>query len=261
MQRSIKNLVGYTISAKDGELGKVSEFYFDDQSWTIRYLVVDTGTWLAERKVLIPHSALGQTDWDSKTFQVNLTMEQVRNSPDTETKKTVTRQNELELFNHYGLPFYWGNVFNEGAVGMMPVEPILDTRTENEGADLLEKPKGDPHLQSSKDVEGYHINATDGEVGHVEDYIIDDEKWNLLFLIVDTQNWLPGRKVIVSPRQIDRIDLEEAKVYINLSQESIKNSPEFNSNHEIDKDYEKILFDHYVNAIKPVKNEMESNER
>lgn len=257
MQRSIKNLVGYTISAKDGELGKVSEFYFDDQNWAIRYLVVDTGTWLSERKVLIPHSALGQTDWDSKTFQVNLTMEQVRNSPDTETKKTVTRQNELEIFNHYGLPFYWGNVLNEGTVGMIPLEPILDANKEKERADLKQKSEDDPHLQSSEDVEGYHINATDGEIGHVEDYIIDDEKWNLLFLIVDTHNWLPGRKVIVSPYQIDRIDSEEAKVYINLSMESIKNSPEFNSNHEIDKDYEKVLFDHYVNAIKPLKNKME----
>ncbi len=256
MQHSVNSLIGRTISAKDGELGKVSEFYFDDHTWTIRYLVVDTGTWLAERKVLIPHSALGLTDWESKTFQVNLTMEQVRNSPDIETKKTVSRQNELEIFNHYGLPFYWGNVFNEGTVGMIPLEPILDANKEKERADLTQKADDDPHLQSSEDVEGYHINASDGEIGHVEDYIIDDEKWNLLFLIVDTHNWLPGRKVIVSPHWIKQIDWSEEKVYVNLSQESIKNSREYDPDVQIIEDYEKVLFYYYGEDIKFMKSEV-----
>ena len=104
MKRSVNSLIGYTIKAKDGELGKVSEFFFDDHTWSIRYLVVETGSWLNERKVLIPHSALGTTDWKSQTFQVNLTMEQISNSPDVETKKTVSRQQEIQLYTHYGLP-------------------------------------------------------------------------------------------------------------------------------------------------------------
>lgn len=245
MQRSVNNLVGYTISAKDGELGKVNEFYFDDLTWSIRYLVVDTGNWLSERKVLIPHAALGITDWKSRTFQVNLTMEQVRNSPDIETEKTVSRQHEIELFNHYGLPVYWGNVFNDGPIGMVPFAPIIDKKTLKEEENSAKKLHDNPHLRSTKNVEGYHIHANDGDIGHVEDYIVDDEKWNLCFLIVDTHNWLPGRKVLISPRWINRIDWDESKVYVNLSQESIKNSPEFDPSQPIGKDYERELFNHY----------------
>ena len=227
MQRSVNNLVGYTISAKDGELGMVNEFYFDDLTWSIRYLVVNTGNWLFERKVLIPHAALGITDWKLRTFQVNLTVEQVRNSPNIETEKTVTRQHEIELFDHYGLPVYWGNVFNDGTAGMIPFPPMVDDITTNKEKDSLKKSKDDPHLRSTKNVEGYHIHANDGEIGHLEDFIVDDENWNLCFLIVETHNWLPGRKVFLSPRQIKSIDWSEAKVYINLSRESLKNSPEF----------------------------------
>jgi sporulation protein YlmC with PRC-barrel domain len=253
MQRSVNSLIGYTISAKDGQIGKVSEFYFDDHTWTVRYLVVDTGTWLAERKVLIPRSSLGITDWLSKTFQVNLTMEQVRNSPDTDTKKTVSRQNELDLFNHYGLPVYWGDVFNDGNIGLMPFPAMVANIPTDKENDAPKKTKEDPHLRSTKSVEGYNIQSNDGEVGHVEDFIIDDNKWNLVFFIVDTRNWLPGRKVLVSPNWIKKIEWSEEKVFVNLSQESIKNSPEYDPDVQITDEYEKELFGHYVGFINHIK--------
>lgn len=244
MQRSVNDLVGCTISAKDGELGKVDEFYFDDLSWSIRYLVLKTGNWLSERMVLIPHAALGITDWTSRTFRVNLTMEQVRNSPDIDTEKTVSRQHEEKLFDHYALPVYWGEGFYATPLGMVPFTPIIDKNLVKEDDDSAQQ-HGDPHLRSTKVVKGYHIHANDGEIGHVEDYIVDDEKWNICFLIVDTHNWLPGRKVLIMPRWINRIDWDESRVYVNLSQESIKNSPEFDPSQPIGKDYEKALFNHY----------------
>jgi sporulation protein YlmC with PRC-barrel domain len=253
MQRSVNSLIGYTISAKDGQLGKVSEFYFDDHTWTIRYLVVDTGTWLAERKVLIPRSSLGITDWVSKTFQVNLTMEQVRNSPDTDTKKTVSRQNELDLYNHYGLPVYWGDVFNDGNIGLMPFPAMVANIPTDKENTPIKKSKEDPHLRSTNSVEGYNIQSNDGEVGHVEDFIIDDNKWNLVFFIVDTRNWLPGRKVLVSPNWVKKIEWSEEKVFVNLSQESIKNSPEYDPDVQITDEYEKELFGHYVGFINHIK--------
>jgi uncharacterized protein YrrD len=245
MQHSINNLIGFTISAKDGELGKVSEFYFDDLTWSIRYLVVETGSWLSERKVLIPHAALGGTDWKKETFQVNLTMEQVRKSPNIDTEKTVSHQHEIELFNHYALPVYWGNGFYAGPVGMAPFTPIVDKKTMKEDNDSVKQYKGDAHLRSTKEVKDYHIHADDGEIGHVDDYIVDDEKWNICFLIADTHNWLHGRKVLIMPRWINRIDYDESKVYANLSKESIKNSPLFDSSKPIGKDYEIELMEHY----------------
>jgi len=251
MKRSVNSLIGYTIKAKDGELGKVSEFYFDDITWSIRYLVVETGNWLNERKVIIPHAALGVTDWKSKTFQVNLTMDQVRNSPDFETQKTVSRQHEIKLFTHYGFPLYWDNVFYDGAVGMSPYIPIYDINPVKEEKNSAKQPPDDLHLRSTEKVEGYYIQAKDGEIGHVEDYIVDDEKWNIRFMVVDTTNWLPGRKVLVLPRWINRIDWGESKVYVNLTLESIKKSPEFDPSQPVDMIAERELFDHYGENLKP----------
>jgi len=229
MQRSVNNLVEYTICATDGELGKVNDFYFDDLTWSIRYLVVKTGNWLSERDVLIPHAALGRTDWNSKTFRVNLTMEQVRNSPDIDTEKTVSRQHEEKLFDHYMLPVYWGEGFYATPLGMIPLTPISDMSKMKVDDDLTQQQHEDPHLRSTMKVKGYQIHANDGEIGHVEDFIVDDDKWILWYLVVDIHNLLRGRKVLIKPHRINRIDWDKSEVYLNLSQESIKNSPEFDS--------------------------------
>ncbi len=245
MQRSINNLIGFTIGAKDGELGKVSEFYFDDLSWSIRYLVVETGSWLSERKVLIPHAALGMTDWKKEIFQVNLTMEQLRKSPDIDTEKTVSRQYEIELFNHYALPAYWGNGFYAGPIGMVPFTPIVEKKTIKQDDGSAEQLHGDIHLRSTKKVMGYRIHADDGEIGHVEDFIIDDETWAIRYLIIDTKNWWTGKKVLISPKWIDRISWSERKAFINLSREAIKQSPEYTEESLLTRDYESSLHRHY----------------
>lgn len=249
MQRSVNNLVGYSISAKDGELGKVNEFYFDDLTWSIRYLVVKTGNWLSERMVLIPHAALGITNWNSKTFKVNLTMEQIRNSPDIDTEKTVSRQHEEELFDHYALPVYWGEGFYATPLGMVPFALTSEKKILKEKNDFAQHLHDDQHLRSTMKVEGYHIHANDGEIGHVEDFIVDDEQWILCFLIVATHNWLPGRKVLIMTRWINRIEWDESEVYVDLSLESIKNSPEFDSSQPIGKNYTKQLSNYYGEQI------------
>jgi hypothetical protein len=245
MQRSVNNLAGYTICAKDGELGKVDEFYFDDITWLIRYLVVKTGKWLSERKVLIPHAALGITDWSSQTFHVNLTCEQVRNSPGIETEETISHQHEVELFSHYFLPAYWGKGFYAGPIGMVPFAPIVEKETEKENVSSTGKHHRDSHLRSTENVKTYYIHAKDGDIGHVEDYIVDDEKWNICFFIVDTRHWLPGRKVILQPYWINNIDCDESRVYVKLSKKSIKDSPVFDQTEQIGKDYERELYNHY----------------
>lgn len=249
MQRSINNLIGYTIKAKDGELGKVSEFYFDDHSWVIRYVVVETGSWFSERKVLIPHAALGITDWASETFQVNLTMEQVRNSPETDTHKTVSRQHEVELFQYYVLPIYWGDVFYSGPLGMVPVTSVNELDRVASDTKPSHVQHNDPNLRSSSMVKGYNIHAIDGEIGHLEDYIIDDENWIIKYLVIDTTNWLPGRKALIKPIWIYRIDWNESKVFVNLTMEAIKSSPEFDPTEPIGQNYEGLLFNHYGEPV------------
>lgn len=238
MLRSIKELQGYTILAEDGGIGRVVEFYFDDDAWTIRYLVVDTGEWLSSRTVLIAPLALGQPDWERQIFPVKLTKEQVEQSPDFDTTMPISRRQEADLHRYYRWPIYWtgggGIIINQ----VMPRQAI-------EKQERNAQEEVDPHLRSTREVIGYYIQARDGEIGHVEDFIVDDQTWSINYMIVDTQNWLPGRKVLVSPSWIDKVSWLEAKVYIDLSRETVENSPEYDPSVPVDPEYEDQLYDHY----------------
>ena len=246
MLYNINSLIGSDIHAKDGELGKVAEFYFDDQTWDIRYLVVATGNWLSQRKVLISPAALKKPDWGSRSFPVALTREQVRNSPDIDTEKTVSRLHEIELHKHYSWPLYWGDGFLAGGMSDGPMFPPArkDGEEEQPGARAGEAPE-ETHLQSTRAVKGYRLHAADGPIGRVADYIISDAQWRIRYLVADTGLWLPGRKVLLSPHWIERVDWDMSEVYIDLTREAIRKSPEFDQAQPVSADYESSLYDHY----------------
>jgi hypothetical protein len=246
MLRTVQSLTGNKVHAADGDLGTVEEFYFDDQTWTIRYMVVNTGNWLSGRKVLISPVALGTPDWQSKRLPVNLTKDQIRNSPDIDTEQTVSRQHEAELSQYYAWPMYWGSGFGIGGLyGMTPLPPIINERTMANREASVDTRQGDPHLRSTRNVAGYRIHATDGEIGHVKDYIVDDECWTIRFLIVDTGNWLPGRKVLLSPLWITRVDWDDSSVSVDLSRESVQKSPVFDASQPVSMADEDTLYDYY----------------
>ncbi len=241
MLRNINSLIGHKIHAKDGELGKVDEFYFGDKLWNIRYMVVETGNWLLGRKVLISPAALRAPDWKSKTFPVALTLQQVRTSPDIDTKKTVSRQHEIELEEHYA----WGGTAYAGGMSggfMFPTAPIEAIPP---ATPAPARPVDDTHLRSTRSVTGYRIHASDGTLGHVEDYIVDDGKWLIRYLVADLSLWLPGRKVLISPHWIKRMDWETSEVLVDLSQAAVRNSPEFDPAQPVSGNYESVLYDHY----------------
>ncbi len=235
MLRSVKKLYGYPIHAEDGNIGRVHEFYFDDRSWTIRYLVVNTGNWLLGRRVLISPSALGQPDWEAGIFPVDLSKEQVESSPDTDTDEPISRQQKIGLHECCGWLICW----NGGA-------QVLAMTVVDQEAKKDAPPKGgNPYLRSTREVIGYHIQATGGEVGHVDDFIVDDEIWIIRYMVVDTRNWLLGKEVLVSPQWIEMISYEESNVRVGLSQESIKSSPEFDPSAHVDREYEEQFYDYY----------------
>jgi uncharacterized protein YrrD len=226
MQRNVKALIGDNLQATDGEIGRIEDFYFDDHTWTIRYLVVNTHEWLSGRKVLISPHVIFKHSWVSGIFPVGLTREQVRNSPDIDTDKPVDRQQEETLAAYYSWEPYWGTGFYPGPVwGVIPSTPgldpteIIDTTTEQE----LETPTGDSHLRSCKEVTGYHIHAADGDIGHVDDFIIDDQTWQISFLLVDTHNWIGGKKVLVAVKHIRDVEWADSKVTVDLTVEDIRN--------------------------------------
>jgi hypothetical protein len=237
MRPSLHSMIGFTIHAVDGELGKVNEFYFDDTTWTIRYMVAETGSWLSGRKVLISSVALGKPEWESRTFSVNLTCDQVRNSPDIDTERPVYRQHEAQLHEYYQWPMYWESGYG-GIFGITPF-PVF----ENPLSQKSSKPErqDDPHLRSTHQVSGYRIHATDGEIGHVKDFIVDDENWAIDFLVIDTGNWLPGRKVLISPKWIKNVSWADTSVYLDRTRQSVENSLDFDSTETNLRDYKGYL--------------------
>jgi len=240
MKRRVKDLLGYTIRAKDGDIGHVKDFYFDDVTWVLRYLVADTGKWLPGRKVLLSPNALEKPDWDNMVFPVNLTMNKVENSPGIDEHKPVSRQHESRLFKYFGWQPYWGTGMQAGAIPIPMPSP-----NDNKKAEI----ETETNLRSTREIIGYHIEATDGDIGHIDDVIIDDTDWNIRYLVAETRNLLPGKKVIISTDWIENIDWSEKKVRIGLLREAVKNSPEFNPSVDVDKEFEAETFDHYGKLI------------
>jgi len=216
MLNKAKTLKGYKLDSLDGEIGKVKEFYFDDRHWTSRYLGADSGNWLTGRQVLISPYAMGSVIPEEQKIAIDLTKKQIEDSPSLDSDKPVSRQFEESYYGYYGWPMYWNGPYVWG-----PNSYLVRDREEWKKATPGEK-SWDAHLRSTHDVSGHHIQAADGEIGHVEDFIIDDETWSIRYLIIDTRNWWPGKKVLVSPQWIERVSWSKSKVFDNLPREIIK---------------------------------------
>jgi len=225
-----KTLTGYSLHSLDGDIGKAKDFYFDDRDWTIRYLVADTGEWLISRQVLFsPHSLAG-VDRDQGSITVKLTKDQIEHSPTLNRDKPVSRQFERAYFGFYGLPVYFG------------FEP---DRIKAGNSAQTRKKRGDPDLRSAHAVSGHHVEASDGEIGHVEDFLIDVQTWAIRYLVVDTKDWLPGKKVLISPKWIERVSWSEKQVVVDLTREAVQQAPEYADVTPITRDQEIALHRHY----------------
>lgn len=245
MLRSMNDLKGFTIGATDGDIGRVDAFYFDDTSFTVRHLVVDTGGWLTGRNVLISPRALRAIDWDGKRITAELTKAQVEQSPDIDTDQPVSRQQEINSYRYYGYPAYWEGPYRWG-LGPYPVMTPGGEVTDYERRwEWGAEERGDPHLRSSGAVIGYHVAATDGDIGHVEDFLVEDSSWAIRYMIVDTRNWWPGKKVLVSPEWIEGVDWSDSTVRVGVTREQIEKSPEYDPRSSLARDYEAQLHSHY----------------
>lgn len=243
---------GYTVAATDGDIGTVSDLLFDDQSWHIRWLVVDTGTWFTERKVLLPTSTLGHADTQAERFSVKLTRQQVKDSPDIDTQRPVSRQSESDIFGYYGWNPYWNDDLYVGGYGSGMTAPLLAPTPETQRVhrEAVEAQHGndDPNLRSIDTVEGYYIKATDGDIGHVEDMLVDESDWSIHYLVIDTKNWWPGKKVLISPRSARDISWADKTVALSVNREMVKNSPEYDEATIVDRAYEDRFSAHYTDS-------------
>jgi PRC-barrel domain len=256
MLRSSKDLEGCTIGATDGAIGHVDDLYFDDRKWVIRYLVVNTGSWLTNRKVLIAPVAILHVDWVQKSLSASITRQQVRNSPDIDTNKPVSRQHELEYLRYYNYPPYWekSGVWSPGPNPNIPPltsnyewsgRPPIQVRMEREREAARGREPDDPHLRSCNEVVSYHIAAKDGDIGHACGLLVEAETWAIRYLVVDTAKWWFGHKVLVAPEWIEGVDWPERKIDVDLTRETLKAAPTYDPDVPLDGAFEVRMFEYY----------------
>jgi hypothetical protein len=256
MLRNAKTLERHELLARDGLIGHVKDIYFDDRQWNVRYFVVDAGSWLLSRKVLISPLAVDLPDWERKVLPVSLSKDQVKNSPGIDTDKPVSLQHEASLSDYYGWPYYWSDpVFTAiafaGPIGAMPSSGAIAADAERAHAmatpaeAVIGEEENDPHLRSVNAVIGHSIEARDGQIGHVEDFLVEDLTWEIRYLVINTGNWLSGKKVVIAPLWINDLGWGESKVQVDLSVDAIKGSPVYDPHKPLDAEYSGRLHDHY----------------
>lgn len=257
MLRQAKDLQDLAVVATDGAIGDVKDIYFDDEDWVIRYLVVDVGSWLSSRKVLISPIGVGKPDWVAKLLPVSLTREQVKSSPAIDTDKPVSRQYETTYSGHYRYPYYWGGaglwgggmspgmlMTGYGGVGAPPVvQPEVNEAFMR--AEAVRHHDEDSHLRSSEAVKDYHIHASDGDIGHVQGLLVDEETWAIRYIIVNTSNWWLGHQVLIPPQWIQDVSWSDAKVSVNLTRQAVKDAPAYDAAAQLDRKQEAGIYEHY----------------
>ncbi len=244
MLRPIKALRKLKLHARDGDIGHPSEIFFDDTTWAVRYLVATTGGWLSGRQVLLSPHALRSIDEVAQTLTVDLSKKQIEDSPLADSERPISRQFESAYYVYYGWPGFW---VGTTALGVMPYfnlngPPLLDAAHAADDA----APPFDAHLRSTKDVTGHHLTATDGEIGHVEDFLIDEMTWMVAYLVVDTGNWWPGKKVLIAPHAITHITWDESKMRVDISRAQLTSAPEFIADQPLSDADEARLRQHYA---------------
>jgi hypothetical protein len=257
MLRNLKDLEDYGLDATDGTIGHVKDFFFDDNDWVVRYLVVDAGSWLNSRKVLISPIALGEPNRADKLLPVSITKEQVKMSPDIDTDKPVSRQHEVEYLGYYGYPYYWGGggLWGEGLYPNMllpayggfgsPSAERAEAEYASARADEARR-NDDPHLRSCNAVTGYHIHASDGDIGHVEGLLVDEKTWAIRYMIVNTSNWWLGHQMLLAPQWIAEVSWADAKVSVNVTRQQIKDAPAYDPSVVFDRPREIAVYEHYA---------------
>jgi uncharacterized protein YrrD len=241
MLRDTKEMVGMTIGASDGDIGQVRDLYFDDEAWVVRYLVVQTGTWLSNHRVLVAPMSINVPDWTSNRLPAQLTRVQVRNSPDIDTDKPVSRQHEMQCLAYYQYPFYWAGegLFAQG--GYPGNAQVQDSRAVQAG----QFRDNDRHLRSCMEVAGYHIHAVDGELGHVQGMLVDEGSWAIRYLTVNTSNWWLGHQVLIAPESITEVNWQNRKVVMDLTRQAIREAPPYDGALLPDRAGESLVYEHY----------------
>ena len=229
--RGLHDLKDYVLVARDGEVGRIEQVYFDDREWTVRYFVVRSGGWLLGRDLLISPRSVRALDEENRRIELDLSREQVEAAPPINRVQPPSRHDEVEYHRHYGFPPYWETSAMNEPLLTPPPEPL----------DVPENPA----LRDSGEVIGYHLHARDGELGHVDDLVLDDQDWTIRYFVVDTRNWWPGKKVLIAPAWVDRVSWVEQAIFVDLGRALIETAPPYHPDQLISHEDEIRLYAHY----------------
>lgn len=227
MLRAARDLAGYSIHATDGDIGEAHDLLFD-ASWRVRYVVVDTGKWLSGRKVVIPPDAFEAPDWFGRVIPVRLTKTQVESSPELAHNAAVSRGHEEATYRHYGWPPYWIPPI-AATMNFIPQRAVYEERAATEVPREREQLDNEHQLASVRDVTGYRIATWDGEIGRVEDFVIDLDDLAIRQIVVDTRDWLPGKQVLIPVEKVDALDVPDEQVHLDMKKDDVRHGEEFDA--------------------------------
>jgi hypothetical protein len=231
MLRNLKEIMSYVLVTKDGKLDGCSDFLFDDRDWVVRYVVADTRRWLPGRKVLISPMALERPDWQTRHTPVKLTKAEIEASPDLAHDAPVSKTYEKRWHEHYKYSPYWSGARMGSRLMRNLVEREVD-------ADC------DEHLRSAVEVSDYHVRAREGQTGYVEDFVVDDETWEIRFIVVSTRRWLHGRNVLVEPASVDVIRWANRMLAVGMTRDELLERPAFDPNMPVNRETETRVYDY-----------------
>jgi hypothetical protein len=248
MLRSMKDFEQYTIGAADGIIGRVRDFYFDDVAWVVRYLVVGIDEEPTGRNILISPIAIGRPNWSEKILPTALTRNQVNMSPNIDTDKPISRQHEMGYVGYYGYGNYWGGgglwgggVYPDLLQAGLQINAPTESNTVRAG---IQKPNN-PHLRSGNELARYYVHAKDGDIGHVQGFVLDESSWAVRYIVVNTSNWWLGHQVVIAPEWIDNVDWANSKLLLNLTRQAVKDSPAYDPAATMHREQEVRVFSHY----------------
>ena len=254
---AVSGLMGCAVQASDGEVGAVKDFLFDDETWKIRWMVVDAGHWLPGRRVFIHPSAIAPLTLPPKptlpmmsmgetlTLTVNLTRSQIEAGPHAHVDEPVTRDMEALLYDHYGWDPFWGASYF-GPTLLPNAEAQLVREAARRAAEAETPPlDGADHLHSVSEFKGYTVHALDGDIGHVENLFADDANWDIRYLVIATRNWWPGKIVQLSPYAVKDVDWFGEQVNMNVTRDQVRSAPAWDPLAMMDKASEDELHRHF----------------
>lgn len=243
MKLSLDNIINCQLQCQDGAEGYVKDFLFDQNTWKIQYAEVDIGGILTDKKLLVPVGFINKWNLENRALNLNIKKSQLESCPTIDKKLPISRKYEQELHDHYQEVPYW-NKSTAPSVAM-PMEAFPPRPINTPDMDI-EEDELDTQLRSFREIRGYHIKANDGEIGHVEDAIMDGIDRQIVYLIIDTSNWLPlSKRVLISVNWMNEISYKSQSVSIDMDRDAIKDAPEFDPDMPVNSVYEKKLYNYY----------------